>query len=297
MTGLKFLLNSLRNSAREGCEQVWTELRDDYASGPTPSPGSEGSAQQLQPQQRQPLYNDYFVDGNDGLETAISDELRLVEWSIGQGSTAILNNNNTVKLNNYQVNGHFDYSVIPYDQRRLAAERRQRDRTLVYEARYQELMQLLLSRVNCPVFRNFAWKEREEPTGELVTYVDKTYGLFSYIRGIGYVGEEKKSVSVSAVFDDGEDSGGGATLTEIFDDDDDMNVDDQSTRQTDDIIDDDSQTGDASIDEGSAGSGGIGKDIGDTEAGDDEKKSTEVKKKPKSRGKATTWTCHQCPKV
>lgn len=290
MAGLKFLLSSLKDSANVGyVVKVWSDgLAAECDEQPPPQPAS----------------HDIFANGVDSLSTVIGDELSLVQWSIGQGSANIFNNNNTVKLNNYKVTGQFDHSVIPCDKLRLAAVRRQRDRTLVYEARYRELMQLLLARDNCPVFRHYAWKEREEVTGELVTYVDKTYGLFSYIRGIGYIDEVKEqpttsAIRDSAVCDDNDEGGGGgsATLTEIFDDDDDMNVDDQSTRQTDDIIDDDSQTGDASIDEGSASSGGLGKDIGDMDADGDDRPSTDAKKKPRSKGKVTTWTCHQCPKV
>lgn len=303
MAGLKFLLSSLRDSAVVGCERVWSEWRAEDEN-------ANGLATDAVVRQHSTIF-----DGlDDGFGAVIGDEMRLVEWSIGQGSN-INNNNNiineTVKLHNYTVTGEFDHSVIPYDKRRIAAERRQRDRTVMYEARYQQLMQLLLSHVNCPVLRHFEYKWPEEPTGELgevVNYMDKRYGLFSYTRGVGYFIEEKikpeepsavveADLSACAVFSGGHDGsfgeleGVGATLTEIFDDDDDMNVDDQSTRQTDDIIDDDSQTGDASIDEGSASSGGgMGKDIGDY----DDKKVMGSTRKPRSK---PSWTCHHCPKV
>lgn len=186
VAGLKFLISSLRNSANEGCEKIWSELRSDYASGTSQS-------------QR---FNNNFVDEFDDA----ANELKLVQWSIGRG----LNERHC----NYKVSGQFNHSLIPCGGiSGVANARRQRDRTLIFETKFQQLMQLFLYRVNCPVYRNFVYKENEQK--QVVLYVERGQGS------------------------------GGASVTELLDDNE--PIDDQSTQQTDDIMDDDSQTGDASV--------------------------------------------------
>lgn len=229
MAGIKFLITSLRNTANEGCEKVWKELRRDYASGTTTT------------QQSQPFNNNIIA------EFDTTNELNVVKWSIDQGATVQRNNN-------YQISGQFNPSLIPCSAIINAANtRRHRDQTLIFETKFQELMQLFLYRVNCPVYRLFDHKENAN--NQVMVWQDKS-----------------------------NDNCFTSSITELGDDD--LLIDDQSTRQTDDIMDDDSQTGDASIDDGGSG-----------EPGKDDKKTNVKKKKPKQRAKVTSWTCFQCPKV
>lgn len=191
VAGIKFLITSLRNSANEGCEKVWKELRRDYASGTTPAQH----------------FNNNIIDEFDK-----TNELDVVKWSIDHGSIVQTQRNNNIK-----ISGQFNHSLIPCSATLNAANtRRNRDQTLIFETKFQELMQLFLYRVNCPVYRHFEYKENAN--NEVVVWTDKSDKSFS------------------------------ASLTEIGDDD--LLIDDQSTRQTDDIMDDDSQTGDASIEDG-----------------------------------------------
>lgn len=190
MAGIKFLITSLRNSANEGCEKVWKELRHDYASGTT---------------QSQP-FNNNIIDEFD-----TTNELSVVKWSIDQGATVQRNNN-------YQISGQFNHSLIPCSATLNAANaRRHRDQTIIFETKFQELMQLFLYRVNCPVYRLFEYKENAN--NQVMVWTDKSDNCYS-----------------------------ASSITELGDDD--LLIDDQSTRQTDDIMDDDSQTGDTSIEYG-----------------------------------------------
>lgn len=316
IAGLKFLLTSLKNSANEGCEKVWKELRNDYASGGSVNAayivnddidmesgdGDDGgttSTQELTTLARfqppQLSHNSFPIDAVDDFDT--ENELKLVKWSIDHGASSNHSNADNDDLNenvvhtrqrhNYQINGELNDSLIPYYKKlSVAKARRERDRTLIYEIKYQELLQLLF-RVNCPLFKHFEYKECEEKN-QVVAYTGKTYNdsYSSFLTLFGECIDDDNSVGGNG---GGSGNDGRATLTEIGLDDE--RIDDQSTRQTDDIMDDDSQTGDTSVD-GGASIGGNG-----SEQSKDDRSGNEKKKRQRQKGKVTTWTCHQCPKV